>query len=117
MVKPEFLSYCFFPFLLAIPVKMGEIVFMNIAQHFFIYIGVILITFMAIMLDSTLLWLVAAISLIGESIWICKNKSLDFRIIFLLFLFIIVFVILFLNSYEIRKGIRSIFPTHRVVRF
>lgn len=90
---------------------------MNTAQHFFIYIGILLITFMAIVLDSTLFWLVAIVSLISESVWICKNKSLDFRVIFLLFLSIIVFVVLFLSSNEIRKemGIGST-SRQRIIR-
>ena len=86
---------------------------MNTTQHIFICIGIAIITLMAITLGSTLFWLVAAIALISESVMICKNSSkasvqlwdLDFRVIFLLFLSIFVFVILFLYSNEIRKEI------------
>lgn len=91
---------------------------MNTKQHILIYIGILLITFMAIALDSTLFWLVAAVALISESVLLCKdNKPLSGRKIFLLCLSIFIFVILFLSSDEIRKemGIRSTRSTPRKI--
>ena len=80
---------------------------MNIKQHFFIYVGIMLITFMAIMIDSTLLWLVAAMVLISESVWLCKNKSIESRELFFLCLSIVIFVILFISSHEIKNKVES----------
>lgn len=90
---------------------------MNTQQHILIYVGITLITFMAIVTDSTLFWLVAAVALIGESVWLCKNSSkasvqlwdVNFRVLFLLFLSIIVFVVLFLCSGEIREEIGNLY--------
>jgi len=91
---------------------------MNTKQHILIYVGITLITFMAIVTDSTLFWLVAAVALIGESVWLCKgDRPLSGRKIVLLCLSIFIFVILFLRSDEIRKemGIGSTRPK-RILR-
>lgn len=77
---------------------------MNTKQHILIYVGITLITFMAIVTDSTLFWLVAAVALIGESVWLCQDdRPLTQLKITLLALSIFVFVILFLCSGKIRK--------------
>lgn len=88
---------------------------MNKKQHFFVWIGIALITFMAIIFDSKLMWLVAAIGLITESIYICKDEHLSFwdRKVTLLWLSILLFLILFINSSTLKReiehhmGIRS----------
>jgi len=91
---------------------------MNTKQHILIYVGITLITFMAIVTDSNLFWLVAAVALIGESIWLCKSdRPLSVREKSLLCLSIFVFVILVLCSGEIRKQIEG--PTairKRIIR-
>ncbi len=79
---------------------------MNKQQHFFIWTGIALITFMAILLASTLFWLIAALALIGECVWLCKDKSLSDNKRILLFLSILVFVILFICSSDIRREIQ-----------
>lgn len=86
---------------------------MNKTQHFFIYTGIALITFMAIMLDSTLLWLAAAVALIGESVYLCKDKPLSDNKLILLFLSILIFAILFIYSSDIKREIRSCFGIGR----
>jgi membrane protein implicated in regulation of membrane protease activity len=80
---------------------------MNATQHIFICIGVVIITIMAITMDSTLLWLVAAVFLIGESVLLCKNNSTDAGKLLVLLLSIFVFVFLFLFSNVIRKELRK----------
>ena len=86
---------------------------MNKFQHIFIYLGIALLTFMAIALDSTLFWLVAAIGLIAESVWLCKDKSLSDNKFFLLFLSILFFIILFIYSPKIKRELP--FRRHRPV--
>ena len=78
---------------------------MNTVQHIFICIGIAIITFMAIILDSSLFWLVATVFLIGEAVLLCKNNSTDTGKLLVLLLSVFVFVFLFLCSNEIRKEI------------
>ncbi len=78
---------------------------MNTKQHLFIYIGIMLITFMAIMLDSTFFWLVAAVALISESVWQCKYEPLSYKKLTILCLSILIFIILFIYSDEIKQEI------------
>ena len=77
---------------------------MNKAQHIFIWVGIGLLTFMAISFDSTLTWLIAALALIAESIYLCKNLS--GKKIVLLILAILIFVIIFINSLPHPKILR-----------
>ena len=89
---------------------------MNKLQHFFIWVGIALIAFMAIALDNPLFWLVAAVVLIGEIILLCNNKlsyhdfdipdlvKLIFKLL-LLCLAIVGFVILFITE-DLQKDIR-----------
>ena len=77
---------------------------MNTKQHILIYVGITLITFMAIVTDSTLFWLVAAVALIGESVWLCKgDRPLSGRKIVLLCLSIFIFVILSFLEKDLMK--------------
>ncbi len=96
---------------------------MNKRQHFFIWAGIALITFMAILLASTLFWLIAALTLIGESIWLCKDESLSDNKRFLLFIAIVIFAILFINSKDIRRemgihqmGIHHHYTPSKIIR-
>ena len=85
---------------------------MNKLQHFFVWVGIALIAFMAIALDNPLFWLVAAVVLFGEIILLCNNKLSyhDYDIpdlvkLLLLCLAIVGFVILF-TSKDLQKDIR-----------
>lgn len=83
---------------------------MNKKQHSFIWIGIALVTFMAIMFDSKLMWLVAAIALIAESIYICKDETLSLwegKGVFL-WLGILLFLILFIKSSTLKREIEII---------
>ena len=70
---------------------------MNKKQHFFIWVGIALLTIMAITLESKLTWLVAAMLLIAESVYLCKDAKFSDREVFFLILAILVFFILFIK--------------------
>jgi len=76
---------------------------LNKMQHFFIWIGIVLFTFMAIAIDSTLFWLVATVGLISESVWLCKDEPLSERKKTLLILSVLIFTILFIYKDDIRR--------------
>ena len=71
---------------------------MNKQQHIFIWIGIALLTFMATVFESKLIWVIAAIALIGESVFLCKSKKLSTAQWILLILAIVVFIIALLYS-------------------
>lgn len=64
------------------------------------------VTLMAVLLDSTLFWLVATIMLISELIYICKDKPISDRKFALLIVSIIVFVILFISN-DLKREIQT----------
>ena len=66
---------------------------MNKQQHVFVWTGIALITFMAIVFESKLIWVIAAIALTAESVYLCKGKELSSRKLVLLVLAIIIFFI------------------------
>ena len=70
---------------------------MNKKQHVFIWVGITLMTFIAILLDSSAFWLVAAMALIGESVLLCKNELSRWKLV-LLCLVIVCFVVLFVSK-------------------
>ena len=76
---------------------------MNKQQHIFIWIGISLLTFMAIAFDSKLVWVVAAIALIGECVFICKSKQLSTAHWILLISAIVMFLIALLSSLPRQK--------------
>ncbi len=78
---------------------------MNNIQHGFVWVGICLITFMAVALDNTLFWLVAAVALISECVLLCKNEKLDDKKWALLVIVIICFVLLFIAK-DIQEEIR-----------
>ena len=71
---------------------------MNKQQHIFIWIGIALLVFMAIVFESNVLWVISSIALIGELVFICKGNKLYAWHWVLLFLAIVVFIIVFLFS-------------------
>ena len=76
---------------------------MNKQQHIFIWIGIALLTFMAITFDSKLIWVIAAIALIGESVFLCRSKELSTAHWILLILAIVIFLIALISSLPRRK--------------
>ena len=71
---------------------------MNKQQHIFIWIGIALLTFMAVVFESKFIWVISAIALMSESVFVCKSKKLSTAQYILLLLAIIVFVLVFLLS-------------------
>ena len=71
---------------------------MNKQQHIFIWIGIAVLTYMAIIFESKFIWVISAITLIGESVLLCKSKKLSTINVMMLILAIIVFVVIFFYS-------------------
>ena len=71
---------------------------MNKQQHIFIWIGIALLVFMAIVFRSNVLWVISSIALIAESVLLCKGKKLSAIDLMMLVLAIVVFVVIFLAS-------------------
>ncbi len=71
---------------------------MNKQQHIFVWIGIALLVFMAIVFGSKLIWVVAVVTLIGESVFICKSNKLSKGQWALLILAIVVFLIALVSS-------------------
>ena len=71
---------------------------MNKQQHMFIWIGIALLIFVAVVFESKFIWVISAIALIGESVLVCKSKEPSTGHWILLLLAILFFVFVLLSS-------------------
>jgi len=90
---------------------------MNRPQHIFIWIGIILLMLIAIKFESKPIWLIPAIGLIGECVYLCKDivlpkgniiesiKAMPLRFWILLFCIIIFIIIFLIATQEEYRGL------------